>query len=53
MIQLPKGTKLEGVLVCSSNFIFYHYTVNHPNMPRYLAVSRGYSKTYYLYGSFK
>jgi len=31
MIQLPKGKNLEGVLICSSNFIFCHYTVNHPS----------------------
>jgi len=32
MIQLPTGKNLEGVLTCSSNFIFCHYTVNHPNL---------------------
>jgi len=31
MIQLPKGKNLEGVLICSSNFIFCHNIANHPN----------------------
>jgi len=27
---MPYGTKLEGALICNLNFIFCHYTMNHP-----------------------
>jgi len=27
---MPYGTKLEVALICNLNFIFCHYTMNHP-----------------------